>query len=350
MTTKVVNIYHRTPYDIYIGRGRGSIWGNPYSHMPGTLAEFKVATRAEAIVAYEAWLPSQPSLMLRLAQLKDKVLGCWCKPAPCHGDVLARLADALPEPEDLLGDFDLSLEDPDMAKPRLTRVTRVALTGADDNTDPKDLAALSDEFPFVEWGILFSITRMGTPRYPTAEWVESLKPFASRLKLAAHFCDQYTRDTLAGDDKWLVGKEDLFQRIQLNGFKPSDGDVVTNLSRGRDFEFILQTRQEDLVSVATIAMHMGKLKASILYAPSGGKGIDTAQWPALPHGIRMGYAGGITPDNVKQVPRSLDNPSSSYWIDLESGVRTDERFDLAKCRKVLEAWDQWDGAGPWNGC
>ena len=28
-----------------------------------------------------------------LLVLKGKVLGCWCKPGPCHGDVLARIAN-----------------------------------------------------------------------------------------------------------------------------------------------------------------------------------------------------------------------------------------------------------------
>ena len=27
--------------------------------------------------------------MDRLPELKDKTLGCWCKPEKCHGDVLA---------------------------------------------------------------------------------------------------------------------------------------------------------------------------------------------------------------------------------------------------------------------
>jgi hypothetical protein len=26
-----------------------------------------------------------------------------------------------------------------------------------------------------------------------------------------------------------------------------------------------------------------------------------------------------------------------YWIDMESGVRTDDRFDLGKCRAVCDA-------------
>lgn len=82
----------KAPYDVYIGRP--SIWGNPFSHKPGTKAEHVVANRREAIKAYEAWLMEQPELLARArAELRGKVLGCWCKPQSCHGDVLARVAN-----------------------------------------------------------------------------------------------------------------------------------------------------------------------------------------------------------------------------------------------------------------
>ncbi|MBX6723654.1 MAG: DUF4326 domain-containing protein, partial [Dactylosporangium sp.] len=42
---------------------------------------------------YEAWLRTRPDLMARLPELRGRVLACWCAPKPCHGDVLARLAD-----------------------------------------------------------------------------------------------------------------------------------------------------------------------------------------------------------------------------------------------------------------
>ena len=88
--TKVVHC-KREPYDVYIGRP--SKWGNPFSHKNGTLARFKVATREEAIQRYQDWILDQPDLVEDLFELKDKTLGCWCKPQSCHGDVLARLAD-----------------------------------------------------------------------------------------------------------------------------------------------------------------------------------------------------------------------------------------------------------------
>lgn len=82
----------REKFDVYIGRP--SRWGNPYSHLATSAAAFRVATREEAVSKYEAWLLQQPELMAALPELKGKVLGCWCKPKSCHGDVLLRLANA----------------------------------------------------------------------------------------------------------------------------------------------------------------------------------------------------------------------------------------------------------------
>ena len=82
----------KSPYDVYIGRP--TIWGNPYSHKAGTAAKFLVASREEAIASYEAWLLSKPGLVALVKQeLRGKVLGCWCHPQACHGDVLSRIAN-----------------------------------------------------------------------------------------------------------------------------------------------------------------------------------------------------------------------------------------------------------------
>jgi hypothetical protein len=89
MTTRVVHC-KREKFDVYIGRP--SRWGNPYTFKKGTIAEF-VVPKDEVIPRYEAWLKQQPELMASLHELKGKTLGCWCKPAACHGDILARLAD-----------------------------------------------------------------------------------------------------------------------------------------------------------------------------------------------------------------------------------------------------------------
>lgn len=70
-------------YDVYIGRP--SKWGNPF--------EIGVdGTRSEVIAKYEKWILTS-DLMNDLHELEGKVLGCWCYPKACHGDVLLKLAN-----------------------------------------------------------------------------------------------------------------------------------------------------------------------------------------------------------------------------------------------------------------
>ena len=81
--TSVVHC-RRSLYDVYIGRP--SKWGNPF-----TIGSD--GTRENVIRLYEEYVKSKPDLMGALHELRGKVLGCWCSPKACHGDVLARLAD-----------------------------------------------------------------------------------------------------------------------------------------------------------------------------------------------------------------------------------------------------------------
>jgi Domain of unknown function (DUF4326) len=48
--------------------------------------------RAEALARYEEEIRSGP-LWDELPELEGKILACWCKPEPCHGDVLLRLIE-----------------------------------------------------------------------------------------------------------------------------------------------------------------------------------------------------------------------------------------------------------------
>lgn len=63
---------------------------------------------------------------------------------------------------------------------------KVSITGADDSVNPKDLVELSEEFPFVEWAILLSKSRMRSNRYPSLNWMYDLKQFAPNLILAGY--------------------------------------------------------------------------------------------------------------------------------------------------------------------
>lgn len=91
---KVHNKYHNTaPKDaVYIGRG--SPYGNLYSTKESIHPTLRVATTEEAITKFKEHVLSDPNLLHKVrTELKNKHLVCFCKPKPCHGDVLLEIAN-----------------------------------------------------------------------------------------------------------------------------------------------------------------------------------------------------------------------------------------------------------------
>jgi hypothetical protein len=81
----VVHCKSGVPYDIYIGRP--GPWGNPYQiGIDGTREE--VIEKFEKFYLQNAWMQSH------IGELKGKILGCFCYPLPCHGDILVKYAEA----------------------------------------------------------------------------------------------------------------------------------------------------------------------------------------------------------------------------------------------------------------
>lgn len=77
---------------VYVGRP--TVWGNPFSHLDGTTAAYRVASREVAVARFAEWLESQPTLVARARrELRGRDLVCWCAPLACHADVLLRVAN-----------------------------------------------------------------------------------------------------------------------------------------------------------------------------------------------------------------------------------------------------------------
>ena len=85
--TEVVNIRYAA-CDVYIGRaGRGEdgYFRNPFRLLPGM-------SRGAALDRYRSYfygrLRTDPEFRQRIHALKGKRLGCFCKPYPCHRDII----------------------------------------------------------------------------------------------------------------------------------------------------------------------------------------------------------------------------------------------------------------------
>ena len=92
MATTVIHVRDMREGDVYIGHRNNryglpeSIWANPHYKDD--------CSQEEKVERFEAYLKKRPDLLAQLHTLNGKRLACWCKPKACHGDVLARLADA----------------------------------------------------------------------------------------------------------------------------------------------------------------------------------------------------------------------------------------------------------------
>ena len=86
--------WNSDPNHEYIGRNMsrhvagalGSKWGNPYKPKKGNKNSLK-----RCLERYENHIRRNPRLFNAVMELEGKELGCWCKPSPCHGDILIKL-------------------------------------------------------------------------------------------------------------------------------------------------------------------------------------------------------------------------------------------------------------------
>jgi hypothetical protein len=201
----------------------------------------------------------------------------------------------------------------------------ITFTGADDYTHVGEMTALSGQYP-IEWGILFSPRRQGIDmRYPGGEAQSRL--LWSGLRLSAHLCGAYSKEIMSDGHLISHPPVDLgvFDRIQVNHGSPDPQKIIKFRKGWGAMRCIAQARADEFPADTSVDW---------LFDISGGRGTEPKAWPKYP-GRLVGYAGGINPGNVAKVIAEID-ATGPYWIDMESGVRTGDVFDLSLCRKVCE--------------
>jgi len=93
--TKVVNL-KKEPYDVYIGRfghGQSGYFGNPIELGKFCQVCKKIHyTAGSTLDCYKEYfynrLNTDKTFQAKVLALKGKTLGCFCKPKPCHGDII----------------------------------------------------------------------------------------------------------------------------------------------------------------------------------------------------------------------------------------------------------------------
>ncbi len=224
----------------------------------------------------------------------------------------------------------------------------ITFTGIDDRTSIKTLCEIQRKYPFAEFGILTSYhwAENGN-RYLSPSLISSLR--GKGLNLSLHVCGSAARDAALGKwsdiDKLIQGNLDIFLRIQLNIAEREDCPEYCWFPAQFGPELIIQQHsvKELAVYKETLEHWFGRDRAeerdpiSLLLDASGGRGVDTPINVFLSRG-KVGYAGGINTDNVGEKLSYLleHKDTGNFWIDMESGVRTNDWFDTGKVSKVLQ--------------
>lgn len=230
------------------------------------------------------------------------------------------------------------------------KLKHVTFTGIDSKTELIDLIELQKEYPIAEFGILTSYNWFDNGnRYPDLlSLLDELSKYKSS-RLSLHLCGRAAVDAANGyweniEEKLTHNLLCLFKRCQLNiSDKNFNSNSYVHLPLIIGQEIIIQQKNINNLDIfdKTQSYYFNDKNNncfSVLLDASGGRGIDTPI--EIPNGDwKVGFAGGITPDNVEEKLNYLlhyDFSEREFWIDMESGVRTDDWFDLNKVEKVLK--------------
>ena len=240
-----------------------------------------------------------------------------------------------------------------------TKLTALGFCGADDSVDPRQLLLYCHAYPFIEFGVLFRPDKEGTPRYASSAWVQNLCSIVRNsgsddVRLAAHLCGTRVDEVLrSGDVSFLNSIRGVFKRCQINatavnGVNTNDlGSCVPMLMKVieqvSDMEFIIQ-KNEETAPLWEGILTLGDLPSNVTFLldESKGTGVYSGGWSDSIPGYnqsKIGFAGGIGPVNIKEVLTDLEAQNESFWIDMESSLRSTKNgsdvFDLDKCFKCI---------------
>lgn len=217
---------------------------------------------------------------------------------------------------------------------------RVTFTGIDNFTDINKLISLSKKYSFIEFGCLISKTNTNWDiinRYPSLSILNNLKN--SNVNLSVHICGIYARNIVQSGnieelEDLLKPYLSLFDRIQLNISRFSKWNKNIELSKLLwNKEIIIQTSTDNML------LYNDYKSQKNIYGfqdNSGGKGIIETSWHDNEDNY-FGYAGGICLDNVIDVISNINKiRNKPYWIDMETSIRTNDKFDLDICENICK--------------
>lgn len=222
---------------------------------------------------------------------------------------------------------------------------KLTMTGVDERTTADFINGICDRYMHgsanrIEFAILRSPKVGQSPRYPTRDAIKRITDYVYPQRLAFHLCGRYAEMVFQNEWQELVDIIDFHHvnRVQVNS-KRADADSILMLQRfsaaiGKPV--IMQWRGPMIPFMKGL---------QVLQDRSGGTGKFDGLWSAPETlarntGQYFGYAGGLTPDNVADALVDMKKAAGNlpFWIDCESGIRTDaDWLSYAKCEYMAAA-------------
>lgn len=211
----------------------------------------------------------------------------------------------------------------------------MTITGVDERTSADDISRLIEQYPWLEIGMLYTVTPEGRNRYPSFDWlVEAAGVLSGRCAL--HVCGRGARgELLVGN---LAGVMRHVARLQVNGVFDIDTLGTICSSVGSDTTVITQDHPDN----RDLRLQRGSRNHALLVDGSGGRGIGPSTWVRPSTWKHVGFAGGLGPDNLAtELPKIAAVARGEFWVDMENNLRTDDWFDIEKAKRACEAFAEW---------
>lgn len=225
----------------------------------------------------------------------------------------------------------------------------LSITGSDNQTSISELNSFHDKNLHVELGLLYYPEKEGTPRNPTFEWRERFFNMIDKNHIALHLCgEEIFRSILSqGFEQSSTAQEfKKANRIQINInarksiFTHEEIHEVYSKLIKIGCRLIIQYNDTSkawilpfLESNTNLLNHIDMLLDSSL-----GKGIVASDFfipqELQQYSFKYGFAGGISIENIENIHNKVRLLGVEYWLDLESGARTNNVFDLEKAYKL----------------
>ena len=213
-------------------------------------------------------------------------------------------------------------------------IDHITFTGIDARTPLEKVRGIHEEYPNVEFGVLVGSRTGQLSRFPGVTRLSQWKEFFHKhsIPAAIHLCGVMSRSVLKRN--WIIVSAlvDGYDRVQLNlpvEMRRNYNHVIREFAQIVPKLIIQHNSNWESVPI----LHK---RIEYLFDRSGGRGrFNLEQWPVPNPDGRCGYSGGLSPKNVHLALEFLHQfPDRHVWLDMESGVRTNDWLDLDKVRQV----------------